>query len=151
MENTPSTQTEKSFTCKPVLTAGEASERADELAGSRISLAAAATSIIFVATNICRDKHNFAATSLPLSQQTRLCRNKTRLLSRQKYACCDKTFVATNMQTVYFPVTFLAHLLSMQRVLMKILLHASAKKKTKMLFKDVFKFGPFISRFQVTS
>ena len=40
-----------------VLTAGEASERAEELAGSRIS--SAATSIIFVATNICRDKHNY--------------------------------------------------------------------------------------------
>ena len=34
-----------------------------------------------VTTNICREKHN---------------RAKTRILSRQKNACRDKTFVATN-------------------------------------------------------
>ena len=39
----------------------------------------------------------FVATSLLLSQQTRICRDKTRHLSRQKNACRDKhAFVATN-------------------------------------------------------
>ena len=46
----------------------------------RVSLAEAATSIIFV-----------------LLRQTHVCRNKTQLLSQQKYACHDKTFVATNI------------------------------------------------------
>ena len=32
-----------------------------------------------------------------LWRQTRICCDKTRLLSRQKYACRDKTFVATNI------------------------------------------------------
>ena len=46
-----------------------------------------------VTTNICREKHNFVATSILLSQQTRVCRDKTILLfSRQKYTCCDITF-----------------------------------------------------------
>ena len=55
---------------------------------------------MFVArTNICRDKHNFVL----LLTQTRVCTNKTRLLSRQKYACLDKTFVATN--TIMFVAT----------------------------------------------
>ena len=61
----------------------------------------------FVTKNICRDKHNFVAMKL-LSQQTGVCRDKTRLLSLQKYAChnnkiCrdkfffgrDRLFVAT--------------------------------------------------------
>ena len=77
----------------------------------KLSLAGAATSIIFVArntsfvatkvclTNICLDKHNFVL----LLRQTRVCTNKTRLLSRQKYACLDKSFVATN--TVMFVAT----------------------------------------------
>ena len=39
-----------------------------------------------------RDKHNLVATGILLSQQTRVCRDKT----RQKYACRDKTFVAIN-------------------------------------------------------
>ena len=43
-----------------------------------LSLAGAATSVIFIATNTC------------LSRQTHL-------LSRQKYACHDKTFVTTNI------------------------------------------------------
>ena len=30
-------------------------------------------------------------------RRTRVCRDKTRLLSRQKYACRDKTFVVTNI------------------------------------------------------
>ena len=51
---------------------------------------------LYVATNVCRNKHNFVATSILLSRQTRICRDKRRLLSRQKCACCDKTFVATN-------------------------------------------------------
>ena len=41
-------------------------------------LAGAATSIVFVATNTC-------------------CCDTTRLLSRQKYVCRDKTFVATKL------------------------------------------------------
>ena len=44
-----------------------------------VSLAGAATSIIFVATNMC------------------LSRQKKCLLSRQKYACRDKTFVTTKL------------------------------------------------------
>ena len=47
--------------------------------GLLLSLAGAATSIIFVAKNTC------------------LSRQKTRLLPRQKYACRDKPFVATNI------------------------------------------------------
>ena len=43
----------------------------------------------------CRDK-SFVWTSILLSRQTRVCRDKTSLLSRQKYACPDKKFVATN-------------------------------------------------------
>ena len=46
----------------------------------RVSLARAATSTIFVATKL-----------------TRVCRDKTRPLSRQKYACRDKRFVATKL------------------------------------------------------
>ena len=46
-----------------------------------LSLAGAATSIIFV--NVCRD--------------IRVSRNKTRLLSRQKYACRDKRFVGKEL------------------------------------------------------
>ena len=49
-----------------------------------ISLAGAATSIIFVAT------------SLLLSGQTRVCRDQTGLLSRQKYFI-DKSFVAASI------------------------------------------------------
>ena len=66
---------------------------------SRPSLAEAATSLIFVGTKVC------------------VCRDKTRLLSRQKYACRDKivclsrqmfcddkhTFVATKIILVAAP------------------------------------------------
>ena len=45
---------------------------------TKLSLAGAATSIIFVATNTC-------------------CRDETRLLSRQKYTCRDKTSVVTKL------------------------------------------------------
>ena len=38
--------------------------------------------------NVCRDKHTFVATK----RQTRVCNDKTRLLSRQKLACRDKHF-----------------------------------------------------------
>ena len=54
-------------------------------------------------TYFCRDKHNFcrdksfATTSLLLSRQTRFCPDRTRPLSREKYACHDKTFVLTNV------------------------------------------------------
>ena len=46
------------------------------------SLTRVARNIIFVATQV-------------LSRQTCVCHDKTRLLSQQKYACCDKTFVST--------------------------------------------------------
>ena len=49
----------------------------------------------------------------------------------------------THLQTVYFPVTFLAHRLSGPHVLMTILSHASAKKKTKRLLKKWFQIWPF--------
>ena len=52
-----------------------------------MSLAGAATSIIFVETKhvYCRDKSMLAATKLCLSQQACFCRDK--YLSRQKYVC----------------------------------------------------------------
>ena len=50
-----------------------------------LSLAGAATSMIFVTTNMC------------LLWQTCVCHDKTCLLSQQKYACCDKTFAVTNI------------------------------------------------------
>ena len=43
--------------------------------------------------HFCCDKC-FVATNTNLSPQTRVCRDKTHLLSRQKYACCDESFVA---------------------------------------------------------
>ena len=50
-----------------------------------------AASIILLQQRFCRDK-------LILSQQTRACRDKTRLLSRQKCACRDEyVFVTTNI------------------------------------------------------
>ena len=84
---------------------------------SGVSLAAAATSITFVATSFvakkkhaCHDK-TFVVTNIFLSfVTTDFCHNKltfvatslvlprqTHLLSRQKYACHDKSFVATNI------------------------------------------------------
>ena len=80
-----------------------------------LSLAGAATSIILIATKVWLSRQKkkllrqkyfiatkplsrqiFLATNIILSRQTRVCRYKTRLLSRQKYACHVKTFVATN-------------------------------------------------------
>ena len=54
-----------------------------------------ATKICLSRENICRDKHVllrqiFVATNIILSRQTRLS-------SQKKYACCDKTFVATKL------------------------------------------------------
>ena len=56
----------------------------------------AATSIIFVVTKVCRDKHVFVAT------KHTFCHDKhvfvtTSLLSQQKCACYDKIFVVTNI------------------------------------------------------
>jgi len=93
-----------------------------------LSLARSTTSIIFIATNTClsRKKSYFVATKISLSQQTRICRDKTfvatnicsnkhiffttrvcrdktRVLSREKYDCFDKTFVATKMILVAAP------------------------------------------------
>ena len=71
-----------------------------------------ATNNVFVTTKhvFCRDKSICmrVATNLILLQQTRVCRDKTHLLSRQKYACRDaclsrqifvvkKIFVASNL------------------------------------------------------
>ena len=53
----------------------------------KLSLAGAATSIIFVATRVLSNNHD-----------KRVYCNKTCLLSQQKYACCDKhIFVMTNI------------------------------------------------------
>ena len=91
-----------------------------------LSLARAATSIIFVATKMfmfCRDKLTFVATkhvfcrdksmlvatngisvsTKVLSRQAYFCRDKTRLLSRQTRVCRDKTFAATTMILVAAP------------------------------------------------
>ena len=55
--------------------------------------------------HFCRDTH-FVITKMCLLIQIRVCRDKTHVLSRQKYACrdkwqtwfcCNKTFVATKM------------------------------------------------------
>ena len=47
--------------------------------------------------HFCRDIFvvTFLSHHKVLSRQTPVCRNKTGLLSRQKYGCCDKTFVET--------------------------------------------------------
>ena len=57
-----------------------------------VSLAVAATSIISVATNMCfvMTKHVFCCDKSMLVLVTKC-------LSRQKYFCHDKTFVATNI------------------------------------------------------
>ena len=63
--------------------------------GSGESLAEVATSIIFVfvATNAC-----FVVTQICLSRQNLFwSRPKICLLSRQKYVCREKTFVATKL------------------------------------------------------
>ena len=62
----------------------------------------------FIATTICHDEHillqqKFCCDKLLLSRQTRVCHDKTRLLSQQKYACdkhvfCrDKSFAAASI------------------------------------------------------
>ena len=97
-----------------------------------VSLAGAATSIIsdetiilarrthvLVATKyvFCRDKSMLVATNkslkiiLLLSGQTRFCRDKTRLLSRQKYACRDKTHVCRDKKHNFVAAEVLKHLL----------------------------------------
>ena len=57
----------------------------------------------FVATNICCSKHNFCRDKLTFVVITRVCRDKTRLLSRQNYACHNKTFVARKVILVAAP------------------------------------------------
>jgi len=52
--------------------------------------------------HFCRDKHVlwqqiFVAANIILSWHAYLCRDKTRLLSRQKYACCDQTFATKKL------------------------------------------------------
>ena len=74
----------------------------------KVSLAGAATSIIFVATKllsrqifvatkVClsRKKHNFVSTNV-LSRQAYFCRDKRRV-------CCDKTFVTIKILLVAVP------------------------------------------------
>jgi len=70
--------------------------------GREISLAGAATSIIFVATKFCRDKLSFVATNTCLLKwQNVFCRDKSMLaatntcLSRQKFCRNKHTFVVT--------------------------------------------------------
>ena len=63
---------------------------------AKLLLVGAATSIIFVATNTCRDKCLFVATKHVF------CRDKsmlvaTKLLLRRTRVCGDKDFVATNI------------------------------------------------------
>ena len=68
-----------------------------------LSLAAAATSIIFVATKdvFCREKHVFVETKMSLSRQNYVCRDKSELvatklcLSRQTFYNVKNMFVAT--------------------------------------------------------
>ena len=64
----------------------------------RVSLAGAATSIIFVATNTCLSRQNtsFVATKVRLPRQN-FCRDKGRVLSRQTCVCRNKSFAATEM------------------------------------------------------
>ena len=77
----------------------------------------AATKLCLSRQNFSRNKYDkcFVATGILLSRQIRVCRDKSklviiggschkyrvratkRLLSRQKYACHDKTFVVTNI------------------------------------------------------
>ena len=52
---------------------------------------------------VCRDKHVLSRQAYFLSRQTRVCLDKTRILSRQKNACCNKTFVATKIMLVAAP------------------------------------------------
>ena len=75
-----------------------------------LSLAGAATSIIFVAQKVymCRQKFICVTKNLYLSRQTRACRDKTRLVSRQKYPCRDKTFVATKDKYLSWQKCFVA-------------------------------------------
>ena len=97
-----------------------------------LSLAGAATSIIFFATNIilsrqkscfvetkyfCHDKHNFVTTNIVLSRpkdvfchDKHVCRDKhafvaTKVLSRQTRVCRNKSFVATKMLFVAAPAS----------------------------------------------
>ena len=69
---------------------------------TKLSLAGAATSIIFVATNICCDK-TFVTTKICLSWQAYFCHDKRHVLSKQTClswqtcVCHDNTFVTTKM------------------------------------------------------
>ena len=68
------------------------------IADQCLSLAGAATSIIFVVTNTCLSQENMFCYEK--------CRDKTGLLLQQKYACRDKTFavfVTTKMILVAAP------------------------------------------------
>ena len=56
-----------------------------------------ATNIFSSQQNVCHDKHNFVAISLLLSPQTRVCRDKTGLLSRPNFCRNTHVFVATNI------------------------------------------------------
>ena len=63
-----------------------------------VSLVGAATSMIFVMTKVLSCQHVLVAC---LMRQTCVCcsktHDKTHVLSRQKYACRDKTFATTNI------------------------------------------------------
>ena len=62
----------------------------DAVRNRKVSLAGAATSVIFAKTKVLSWR-------TCLLWQILFCRNKTRLLWQQMYACCDKTFVVTNI------------------------------------------------------
>ena len=70
-----------------------------KMCASVLSMAGAATSIIFVVTKhvFCHDKNMLVATSLLLSRQIRVFVT-TKVCLQQQKACCDRsTFVATNI------------------------------------------------------
>ena len=63
-----------------------------------MSLAGAVTSIIFVATKVCRDKHVFVPTKHVFCRKKSTSFVATKVcLSRQNYVCHDKAFVVTNI------------------------------------------------------
>ena len=55
-----------------------------------VSLVGAATSIIFVARNICRDKHNFVMTKV-LLRRTYFCRNRHMFTTAKHIFCHEKS------------------------------------------------------------
>ena len=70
------------------------------LSPQKLSLAGAATSIIFIATNVlsqqtgvCHDKHVFVMTKRVICHNESMLVATNLILLQRKYACHDKTFV----------------------------------------------------------